>query len=364
MNTHCGRDPWRCSIAGMALVALVLANVGPSQAQGGIAPIKIQSTSKAIVAPTRYAWCCELSPDETWLVASHGFFQGDVGRIRVWDLKTGEIRSVASETRGVRRVAASPDGSIIASGNYGGEGRLRDAAEIASSSGDGTVRSWSAQCGEIIISFNAWNEQFAPARSVGFSPDGKTLASGEDDRTIKLWNAQEQKEMRVLTGQSLPVTSLVFINDNSLLVSATGDWRNNRMPGELRLWEATSGKELGQLRGSTSEIKCIAIDKGGGLLASTESNSILGLWDLTNRSLVRTVRLETVSASLAFSRDGQRLATGHYKGGITLWEVPALTPIQHYAGHTKGILGIAFSADGKFLATTGTDEKLAIWPVE
>ena len=183
-------------------------------------------------------------------------------------------------------------------------------------------------------------------------------------RTSEHWDTQDQKELRVLTGQTLPMTSLVFTNDSLLLISATVDWRNNRVVGELPLREVLSGKELGQLKGCTSEIKCIAIDKSGGLLASTETNNDLRLWDLANRSLVRTIRLETVSASLAFSPDGQRLATGHYNGDTTLWDIPALTPLQRYTGHTKGIPGIDFSADGKFLATTGTDGKLAIWPVE
>jgi WD40 repeat protein len=283
------------------------------------------------------------SPDGKWMITG-----GADKNIAVRDSVSGVARrSLRGHTGRVNRLAVSPNST-----------------QVASSSGDGTVRIWSIQRGEESAVFYAWREKFAPARSVAFSPDGRTLASGADDGTVKLWDVKDQKEIHVLAEQSLPVTSLVFTGDGSLLVSATGDWRNNRQPGELRLWEAASGKELAQLKGYTSEIKCIAIDKPGGLLVSTEANNDLRLWDLANRTLLRTIRLESLSGSLAFSPDGQRLATGHYNGGITLWDVPGLTPIQRYAGHTKGIPGIAFSADGKFIATTGTDGKLAIWPVQ
>jgi WD40 repeat protein len=289
------------------------------------------------------ALCVAYSPDGKWLITG-----GADKNIAIRDSVSGVARrSLRGHTGRVNRLAVSSDST-----------------QVASSSGDGTVRIWSIRRGEENAVFNAWNEKFVAARSVAFSPDGRTLASGADDGTIKLRDVNDQKELHVLAGQTLPVTSLVFTSDGSLLISATGDWRNNRVACEIRLWEVMSGKELAQLQGCTSEIKCIAIDKGGGLLASTEANSDLRLWDVVNRKVLRTIRLESLSGSLAFSPDGQRLATGHYSGSITLWDVPGLTPIQRYTGHAKGIPGIAFSADGKFLATTGTDGKLAIWPVQ
>jgi WD40 repeat protein len=233
---------------------------------------------------------------------------------------------------------------------------------VASVSGDGTLRIWSIQSGKEETLFHTWREKIAPGRSVAFSPDGQTVASGSDDGTIKLWDVNEKKELRVLAEQSLPVTSLAFTSGGSLLISATGDWRNNREPGELRLWDVTTGRELAELKGCTAEIKCIAVDKSGALVASTESNGDLRLWDLASRTLLRTVRLESLSASLSFSPDGNRLVTGHYSGGITLWRVPDMAVVGRFSGHAKGIPGIAFSADGKSIASVGNDGRLGIWP--
>jgi WD40 repeat protein len=287
------------------------------------------------------ALCVVFSPDGKWLVTG-----GADKNIAVREPVSGAIRRLLrGHTSRVNRLAVAPDSK-----------------QVASVSGDGTLRVWSILRGGEESLFHVWREKIAAGRSVAFSPDGRTVASGADDGTIKLWDVSEKKELRALTEQSLPVTSLAFTSGGSLLVSATGDWRNNREPGELRLWDVASGRELAQLKGCASEIKCIAVDPGGTLVASTEANSDLRLWDLASRTLLRTTRLESLSASLSFSPDGKHLVTGHYSGGISLWRTPEMVIVGHFTGHAKGIPGIAFSADGKSIASVGNDGRLGLWP--
>jgi WD40 repeat protein len=282
------------------------------------------------------------SPDGKWLITG-----GADKTVAIRDPASGSIRRVLrGHTNRVTKTAVSPDSKLI-----------------ASVSGDGTVRVWSIQRGEQDAMYNAWHEKFAAGRSVAFSSDGRFLASGADDGAIKLWSVTEQKEVRVLEEQSLPITCLAFSKDGAVLISSTGDWRNNQQPGELRLWDVASGQESARLTGHASEIKCIAVDPTGTLLASTAARNEVKLWNLTDRSELKTIRLDSLSGSLAFSPDGKRLAMGHYNGSITLWDVPGMALVQRYAGHTKGIPGIAFHPDGKLLATTSTDAKLGLWPV-
>jgi len=236
-----------------------------------------------------------------------------------------------------------------------------DSTLVASASGDGTVRVWSMLREEQMAMFHAWREKFAAARAVAFSDDGRIVASGADDGTIKLWSVSEQKEIRVFNEQSLPVTGLVFASGS--LASSTGDWRNNQRPGELRLWDVASGRERAVFRGHASEIKCVAADAKGTLLASTASNGDVRLWNLADRTELRTIRPDSMSGSLAFSPDGRWLAMGHYSGSVTLWDVDGGVLVQRYVGHAKGVPGIAFSPDGKTIATAGTDGKLGLWPV-
>jgi WD40 repeat protein len=125
-----------------------------------------------------------------------------------------------------------------------------------------------------------------------------------------------------------------------------------------------SGEQLARLGGHASEIKCIAIDPTGKLLASTASRGEVRLWDLDNRTELKSVRLDSLSGWLAFSPDGKRLAMGHYSGSVSLWDLAEMKLIQRYAGHTKGVPGIAFSPDGKLIASVSTDARLGLWPVE
>ncbi len=117
------------------------------------------------------------------------------------------------------------------------------------------------------------------------------------------------------------------------------------------------------LRGHASEIKCVATDAKGTLLASTATNGDVRLWNLADRTELRTIRPDSMSGSLAFSPDRQWLAMAHYSGSVTLWRVQDGVLVQRYVGHAKGVPGIAFSPDGKTIATTGTDGKLGLWPV-
>jgi WD40 repeat protein len=174
------------------------------------------------------ALCAAFSSDGKWLVTG-----GADKNVAIRDAATGILRRpLHGHASRVNRIAVSPDSK-----------------RAASVSGDGTVRLWSIQQEEEITEFNAWNEKFAAGRAIAFSPDGRTIASGADDGTIKLWDQNNQKLVRTLAEQSLPVTSLAFANDGSLLFSATGDWRNNRVSGEIRLWDVASGRELAELKG-------------------------------------------------------------------------------------------------------------------
>src|SRR4051794_1781993 len=195
------RSLFSCLRQMLALLITVFAWQMSDQATAQIAgqAIEIESPSTAIVAPTRFAWCCELLPDESWLVACYGFFQGDIGRIRVWDLKTGKTKWEAVERRGVRRVAISADGSLIASGNYGGEIRLRDAAT-----------------GEQKRSFDNGG---GSVECVSFSSNGRTVVSGGNRRVLRFWDVATGHLLKTMEGHTDAVYGVRFSPDDKLLVS-------------------------------------------------------------------------------------------------------------------------------------------------
>lgn len=74
-------------------------------------------------------------------------------------------------------------------------------------------------------------------------------------------------------------------------------------------------------------------------------------------------RLNSAGTSVAFSRDGARLAFGEHLGGVSVWSVPGLKLATRYTGHAKSVSGISFSPDGERLATAGHDGVISLWPV-
>ena len=115
--------------AGVSLL-VVLSSVGMLSAQTTRPDlIDVLTPPEGLVVSTKLAWGTAMSPDQTWVAVSYGHWAtAEAGQVRVWDIATGKPRWVAYEPRGVRAVAISPDGTLVASGNFGGQLRLRDAA--------------------------------------------------------------------------------------------------------------------------------------------------------------------------------------------------------------------------------------------
>jgi WD40 repeat protein len=395
----------------------------------------------------RGAWQATISPDGHRIAAAASSFQGG---LIVWDAETGhELTKFAEGTdkEAVRMVALSPDGKLVA-------------AAVSVGIASGVVRVWDVGTGQLVrnrsqahrigqvygvyemgpaaapagggpmgaalVMLGAYQgaswagfglvrnlpEQgpAAPCDAVAWSPDGKLIASGGQDRVVRLWDAATGKQLQTLTGHARTISAVIFSRDGKRLVSASGGITRSSpvlLPGELpnplqlptdrpedvpdvKVWDVTTGAELRSFR-LPDKGPGLALSPDGETLAVSFGNTGVVIWRTVGLGKGRATVITTAQAAfnadvvrlynvatgkevavlkghtrpswcVAFSPDGKRIVTG---GGadqtIKLWDARTGQEILTVGRHADYVTSVAFSADGRKIVSTSDDGNVRVW---
>ncbi|MEH2301047.1 MAG: hypothetical protein V7K88_19110, partial [Nostoc sp.] len=184
-------------------------------------------------------------------------------------------------------------------------------------------------------------------RSLSLSPDGKILASGSKDKTIKLWNIEHKN---FLTSDDSPVKNVNF-SPNGQIIASISD--KNR----VQLWQP-NGTLIKTLPGNNSTV---SFSKNSQMLASASHNNTVQLWRRDGTLVEKTLLGETVDGS--FSPDGKIIALiSNDDYSVKLWGNNG-KPISTLTGHQDRVYKISVSRDGKTIATASEDKIIKIWKI-
>jgi WD40 repeat protein len=268
------------------------------------------------------------------------------GLAKVWNISPGgELFSASPGTDILQTVTFSKDGRRIATGSTGG------VAAIWDNSG--------AELHRLV-------GHLASIADVGFNPAVNRVATASEDKTVKVWDVTSGKMLQTLSG-SAKFSSVAFSSDGTILAAGGDD-------GRVILWDAQTGRQLSILD-AKSIVWSIAFSPDGKRLAVSSGQKALGkfqqdvpivtIWDVTSRTALSPSLSGHDDAvyCVAFSHDGKRLATASRDGTAKLWDAESHQELMTFRDHTDSVTGVAFTPDDKRLATSGWDNSLRMWDV-
>jgi len=319
------------------------------------------------------------------------------GTMKLWDFTGKGTVSLKRHSGEVQSIAFSPDGArlAVAAGGDGAPGEVKvcnaatgqenftckghtggatsvafsqDGKHLISGSGDGTVKVWDAATGRETLKLSGYGDGlFGPAVSVAFSPDGKHLAAGSSGDNsnpgeVKVWDATTGKETLNRKLSNNTVARITFNTDGKLL--ASGNYGRT-----VKVWSFAALTSAGHyppepsLQGETREIRSAAFSRDGKRLLMSSPDGTVTVWDAATGSKILDLALKGNTAlvtSVAFSPDGTRLASGTRDGAVKLWDA-ATGQETLTLKHTGLVRYLAFSPDGRRLAVGGSDGMVKVW---
>ena len=345
------------------------------------------------------------SPDKRTVIS----LTQDTIIIRLWDIATGKHKQITDRTRYFSNFCLSTDGKTLATASmnhtihlwdlttrkhkksiigyhyrdytglindHGGISLSPDGSKLASINllDNNTIFLCDTSTGQH-QSLVTDTEKIRDLRhsSILFSPDSDTFAVVSSKGTIQLWDANTGKYKHTLMTQGTTKTPVNYpITISGISFSPDGrTLANVSIDHNVHLWNTTTGRLKGTLKGHKNKVNCVSFSPDGKTLVSGSQDGTLRLWDAVTGKHKQTISNRVKStfgksshvSITTFSSDSATLASGNQDGSIYLWDVATAKRKGTFRGHADAISSITFSPDGLTFASTSVDGSIRLWDV-
>lgn len=279
--------------------------------------------------------------------------------IKIWDASTGTLsHTLEGHLAGISTIAWSPDSKVLASG-----------------SDDKLIRLWDVSTGKCMPTPLVGHHNYV--YSLSFSPKGNMLASGSYDEALFLWDVRTARLMRSLPAHSDPVSGVDFVRDGTLVASCSSD-------GLIRIWDTATGQCLKTLvHEDNTAVTSVKFSPNGKYVLAATLDSNMRLWNYVDGRVIKTYQGHknekfSINGSFgSYTADAKRqgdedsgdkssstwafVACGSEDGSILLWDVSSKEVMQVIEGHDGVVLGVDASPVDETLVSCGVDKTVKIW---
>ncbi|RPI77965.1 MAG: hypothetical protein EHM45_07265 [Desulfobacteraceae bacterium] len=284
----------------------------------------------AHIAPV---WAVAFSRNGKWL-ASGAYDE----KIKIWDVAAKTVLKTIEAKMAVQCLVFTPDNRMLVAGGTAAANRP-------------CLTIYDAGSGDVYKTLGASGGSIT---ALACDPEGKTVATGSKDKTIKIWDIKSGAKFETQRKHKGEIQTLVFSPDGKNLISGSAD-------ATVKIWEPKTGRLLKTLDGHSGPVHALDVSPDNKTIASGGAEQSIILWDRVTGHVLKKIQAEATVYSLAYSPNSTILVSGGADKIVRIWDGVTGYGLGVLEGHTAAIHGVAFHPQNILVASAGADKSIRLW---